>query len=74
VSRSSTTVGDVRIDPDDLLNAKEAADLLGLAHREAIATYRRRYEDFPEPLLKKGTCVLWARQDLVRWAASRRRS
>ncbi len=74
VSRSSTTVGPVRIDPNDLLNAKEAADLLGLAHREAIATYRRRYEDFPEPVLKKGTCVLWARQDLVNWAANRRRS
>ena len=71
MSRSSTSVRAVRIDPDDLLNAKEAAELLGLSHREAIATYRRRYEDFPEPVLKKGTCVLWARQDLAQWAAGR---
>ena len=61
----------MRIDPDDLLNAKEAAELLGLAHREAISTYRRRYKDFPEPVLKKGTCVLWSRQDLAAWSARR---
>ena len=63
----------MRVDLDDLLNAREAANLLGLAHREAIATYRRRYEDFPEPVLKKGTCVLWLRQDLISWAAARAR-
>ena len=74
MSRSSTTVAAVRIDPNDLLNAKEAAELLGLSHREAISTYRRRYEDFPEPVLKKGTCVLWARKDLDDWMSSRQRT
>lgn len=57
----------VLVDPKDLLNAREAAELLGLAHREAIATYRRRYDDFPDPIMSKGTCVLWHRADLVRW-------
>lgn len=61
-------------DVDDLLNAREAADLLGLAHREAIATYRRRYEDFPEPVISKGTCVLWLRNDLLDWASGRKGS
>jgi glutathione-regulated potassium-efflux system ancillary protein KefG len=63
----------VFVDPEDLLNAREAAALLGLAHREAIATYRKRYQDFPEPLLAKGTCVLWLRQDLLDWLARRGR-
>jgi predicted DNA-binding transcriptional regulator AlpA len=74
VSTSSTTVPVVRIDLNDLLNAKEAAELLGLSHREAISTYRGRYEDFPEPVLKKGTCVLWSRKDLETWMSSRQRT
>jgi hypothetical protein len=57
----------VLVDPDDLLNAREAAAALGLAHREAIATYRKRYADFPQPVISKGTCVLWLRQDLLDW-------
>jgi predicted DNA-binding transcriptional regulator AlpA len=61
----------MKVDPKDLLNAKEVAAALGLAHREAVATYRRRYEDFPHPLITKGTCVLWLRQDVEKWAQSR---
>lgn len=60
----------MRAEIGDLLNAAEVARLLGLAHREAISTYRRRYEDFPSPRLTKGTCVLWLREDVVRWARS----
>ena len=32
----------MKIDPDDLLDATEVADVLGLAHRQAVATYRSR--------------------------------
>jgi predicted DNA-binding transcriptional regulator AlpA len=63
----------VKVDPRDLLNATEAAALLGLAHREAISTYRRRYPDFPEPVIRKGTCVLWHRSELEGWAKHRTR-
>lgn len=56
------------VDTADLLNAREVADVLGLAHREAIATYRRRYPDFPQPVIRKGTCVLWHRPDIEAWA------
>jgi hypothetical protein len=37
-----------KIDPDDLLDAIEAAALLGLAGRQAVSTYRGRYSDFPK--------------------------
>jgi predicted DNA-binding transcriptional regulator AlpA len=62
----------VKVDLEDLLNATEVAGLLGLAHREAIATYRKRYDDFPAPVLTKGTCVLWLRADIETWADGRR--
>ena len=62
------------VDPEDLLNAREVAALLGLAHREAVATYRKRYRDFPQPLIMKGTCVLWLRQDVQKWARTRGRA
>jgi predicted DNA-binding transcriptional regulator AlpA len=59
------------VDTGDLLNAREVAEVLGLAHREAIATYRRRYSDFPGPVISKGTCVLWHRPDVEAWQRSR---
>jgi predicted DNA-binding transcriptional regulator AlpA len=61
----------VEIDPDDLLDANEVAALLGLAHRQAVSTYRHRYADFPEPVIVKARCVLWRRVDVERWKASR---
>jgi predicted nucleic-acid-binding protein len=60
----------MKVDPADLINAGEVAVVLGLAHREAIATYRRRYPDFPDPVIKKGTCVLWLLRDIESWARS----
>lgn len=61
----------VKIDPDDLLDANEVAALLGLTHRQAVATYRVRYDDFPEPVVVKARCMLWRRQDVERWKVSR---
>jgi predicted DNA-binding transcriptional regulator AlpA len=64
----------MKVDPADLLNAREVAGVLGLAHREAVATYRRRYPDFPLPVIAKGTCVLWLRTDVEAWAKATGRS
>lgn len=63
------------IDPAELLDAGEVADLLGLARREAVSTYRRRYPDFPAPAVEKnsGKCVLWLRADIEAWAKVRPR-
>ena len=52
------------VDPTDLLDAHEVADLLGLARRQAVSTYRRRYSDFPAPIIEKSRCVLWLRSDV----------
>ncbi len=58
-----------KIDPDELLDAGEVAEILGLSHKTAVTTYRGRYSDFPEPVLVKasGKCVLWLRADVEAW-------
>lgn len=60
----------MRIDPHDLLDSHDIAEILGLSSNRAVSTYRGRYEDFPEPLIEKGAgrCVLWLRSDIEAWA------
>lgn len=69
----STTITLVKIDPADLIDAQSIAELLGLSTRRAVSTYRRRYDDFPEPVVDMGAgrCLLWLRQDVEAWAAGR---
>lgn len=66
----------MKVDLRDLLDAGEVAEILGLSHRQGVATYRKRYADFPEPVLTKnsGLCTLWLRQDIEAWRSSRRRT
>lgn len=63
-----------KIDPADLLDASEVAELLELSSSRSVSTYRSRYDDFPTPILEKsaGKCLLWLRQDIEQWARSRR--
>lgn len=65
----------MKVDTSDLLDASEVAALLGLARREAVSTYRARYDDFPEPLIAKnsGKCLLWHRADIKAWARRKQR-
>jgi glutathione-regulated potassium-efflux system ancillary protein KefG len=59
------------IDPEHLIDATEAAAILGLAHRNSVSVYRHRYDDFPEPVVQRGQCTLWLRTDVTEWKASR---
>jgi hypothetical protein len=62
----------VRVETEDLVSPTEAAELIGLKNVGGVSTYRARYDDFPKPVLEKGRCVLWLRQDIERWAARHR--
>jgi len=63
-------VSAMKIDPADLIDAHEVAEILGLATNRAVSTYRQRYDDFPLPALEKGSgkCILWLRADIYQWA------
>lgn len=55
------------VDLDDLIDAGEVADVLGLASRNVVGVYLGRYSDFPAPVLDRGTCRLWLRADVEAW-------
>ena len=64
----STVMGRL-VDLDDLIDVGEVAALLGLAHKNSVTTYMRRYDDFPVPAIEfaEGKCRAWVREDIERW-------
>jgi predicted DNA-binding transcriptional regulator AlpA len=63
-----------KVDLDDLLDAREVAELLGLASANAVNVYLGRYTDFPEPVLVRPGFRLWLRSDVEAWARETGRS
>ena len=62
-----------RVDTEDLIDAVGVAELLGLAHRNSVSAYQRRYEDMPRPVLDlgRGRPRLWSRRAIEQWAKRR---
>jgi glutathione-regulated potassium-efflux system ancillary protein KefG len=62
-----------QIDPDDLIDAQGVAEVLGLAQRNTVSAYQRRYPDMPRPLidLGQGRCKLWLRSEIEQWRSER---
>jgi predicted DNA-binding transcriptional regulator AlpA len=60
-----------KVDVDDLLDAKDVADMLGLSSPRAVAVYASR--GLPEPIIDRGpnTAKLWLRQDIEAWLLSK---
>jgi glutathione-regulated potassium-efflux system ancillary protein KefG len=58
------------VDSDDLVDAQEVAALLGLSHRNSVATYQRRYPTMPRPVVERsgGHTKLWSRLAILAWA------
>ena len=63
-----------RVDVDDLIDAQGVADLLGLAQRNTVSLYQRRYGDMPRPVvdLGKGRCKMWSAKEIKAWERARR--
>lgn len=59
-----------KVDVDHLVGAAEIAERMGLSHRENVHTFRRRYDDFPEPVARLRTAMVWDWRDIERWAKS----
>lgn len=62
-----------KVETEDLIDAQEVAQLLGLAHRNTVSVYQRRYPEMPRPVvdLGAGRTKLWLRPEIARWAAAR---
>lgn len=62
----------MKIDPDELVDANEVAALTGLKNAKHVSVYNgRKSTGFPAPVIRKGRCVLWRRQDIEEWARVR---
>ncbi len=56
------------VDPEALIDAAEVAPMLGLSHRNSVATYRRRYPDFPRPVTGANERPQrWRAGDILSW-------
>ena len=61
------------VNTDDLIDAQAVAEILGLAHRNTVSAYQKRYPDMPRPVidLGRGRPRLWLRMTVERWAGQR---
>lgn len=62
-----------KVATEDLIDARGVAEILGLAHRNTVSVYQRRYADMPRPVVDLGPArtKLWLRPEVERWAARR---
>lgn len=62
-----------KVETGDLIDAHGVAGLLGLAHRNTVSVYQRRYPDMPRPVvdLGVGRTKLWLRPEIERWTTER---
>lgn len=62
-----------KVDTEDLIDAQGVADLLGLAQRNTVSLYQRRYTDMPRPVvdLGHGRCKMWLRTEIAAWSKHR---
>lgn len=64
---ASSAVGR-KVDADDLVSAVEIAAKLGSTRPQLVYDWRRRYEDFPEPIAQLGRVHVWVWSDVRAWA------
>jgi glutathione-regulated potassium-efflux system ancillary protein KefG len=62
-----------KVDTEDLVDAHVVAEILGLAHRNSVSAYQRRYPDMPRPVvdLGRGRPRLWLRSEILTWMRGR---
>jgi predicted DNA-binding transcriptional regulator AlpA len=62
-----------QVDIDDLVDAHDVAQLLGLSHSNNVHLYQRRYPEMPRPVVDRGgrRARLWLRSEVVAWITGR---
>jgi len=51
-----------------LVGAHEIADRLGWSHAQSVHTIRKRHADFPEPIARLKTAMVWDWREVEAWA------
>ena len=57
-----------RVDVDELVGTIEIAERLGLAQYQTVHLWRKRYQDFPPPVLALTQVLLWEWPEVEAWA------
>ncbi len=63
-----SAVGRSVSDVDDLVGAAEIAQRLGVRRASLVHDWQRRYDDFPEPVLRLSVGLIWYWPEVERWA------
>lgn len=53
---------------DKLVGAKEIASRMGVARPQVVYEWRRRHDDFPEPVITLSIGNVWSWPEVERWA------
>lgn len=63
-----------KVDTENLIDAQAVAEILGLAHRNTVSQYQKRYPEMPRPVidLGRGRPKLWLRSQVEEWSDGRR--
>ena len=62
-----------KVDVNELIDAQGVADMLGLAKRNTVSLYQRRYPEMPRPVvdLGRGRCKMWLKGEIASWGRER---
>ncbi len=58
-----------QVDSDDLVGAAEIAQRLGVNRSQTIHVWRRRYPDFPQPVVHLQQALVFSWAEVEAWAS-----
>jgi len=56
------------VDAEQLVGAAEIADRLDMAGSQTVHNWRARHDDFPKPVAKLQSALIWYWPDVEKWA------
>ena len=56
------------VDPADLVGAHEIAERLDVSRSQVVHVWRKRYDDFPEPVATLRSALIWNWTEVKAWA------
>ena len=62
-----------KVDPADLVGAYEIAERMGLSFPNVVHTWRKRHQDFPQPVAELQAGLIWDWNDISQWLKATKR-